>query len=56
MDDEGLKEASAAAAVKIAKSAGGASPEIKAAMEKVLAASKNDGTRKGAEEILKKAK
>ncbi|MCX5684370.1 MAG: HEAT repeat domain-containing protein [Planctomycetota bacterium] len=57
MADEGLKEAAAAAAVKIAKSLpGGANAEVKAAMEKVLAASKNDGTRKGAEEILKKAK
>jgi len=56
MADEGLKEAAAAAAVKIAKNVGGAGAEIKAAMEKALAASKNDGTRKAAEEILKKAK
>jgi len=56
MADEGLKEAAAAAAVKIAKNAGGASPEIKAAMEKVLAVSKNGGTRNAAEEILKKQK
>jgi HEAT repeat protein len=57
MADEGLKEAAAAAAVKIAKSLpGGANAEVKAAMEKVLAASKNNGTRKAAEEILKKAK
>lgn len=54
MADEGLKEAAAAAAVKIAKNAAGASAEIKAAMEKVLAASKNDGTRKAAEDIIKK--
>jgi hypothetical protein len=57
MADEGLKEAAAATAVKIAKSLpGGPKAEIKAAMEKVLAASKNDGTRKAAEEIVKKLK
>ena len=57
MADEGLKEAAAATAVKIAKSLpGSANAEVKAAMEKVVAASKNNGTRMAAEEILKKAK
>lgn len=55
--DEGLRETAAATAVKIARNlSGGANAEVKAAMEKVLAASKTDATRKGAEEILKKPK
>jgi HEAT repeat protein len=56
MADEGLKEAAAATSVKIAKNVGGTGPEVKAAMEKVLAVSKNNATRTGAEEILKKPK
>jgi HEAT repeat protein len=57
MADDSLREEAAAAAVKIAKNLpGGPNAEIKAAMEKVLAASKNDGTRKAAEDIIKKMK
>ena len=55
--DEGLKEEVAAAPVKLAKALGGKpKDEIKAAMEKVLATSKNDGTRKDAEDVMKKLK
>jgi HEAT repeat protein len=55
--DETLKEEAAAAAVKIGKSVGGAArAEVKAAMQKVLEVSKNDGTRKDAEGVLRKLK
>jgi HEAT repeat protein len=55
--DEDLKEEASAAAVKIAKALNG-NPKaaIQNAMEKVLAASKNAGTRKDAEDVLKKLK
>ena len=55
--DENLKEEASAAAVKIAKALNG-NPKaaIQNAMEKVLAASKNAGTRKDAEDVLKKLK
>jgi len=57
MADDSLREEASAAAVKIAKNLpGGPNAEIKAAMEKVLAVSKNDGTRKAAEDIIKKMK
>jgi HEAT repeat protein len=55
--DENLKEEASAAAVKIAKALNGnPKPAIRDAMEKVLAASKNAGTRKDAEDVLKKLK
>lgn len=55
--DENLKEEASAAAVKIAKALNG-NPKaaIQSAMEKVLAASKNAGTKKDAEGVLKKLK
>jgi HEAT repeat protein len=55
--DENLKEEASAAAVKIAKALNG-NPKaaIRDAMEKVLAASKNAGTRKDAQDVLKKLK
>ena len=55
--DAALKEEAAAAAVKIAKNLGGNPKDrIKAAMGKVLEVTKNDGTRKDAEQVLQKVK
>jgi HEAT repeat protein len=57
MADEALKEEAAAAAVKIAKGLGAAAKEdVKAAMQKVLEVSKNDGIRAEAERLLAKLK
>jgi HEAT repeat protein len=55
--DEALKEEAAAAAVKVAQNLGAnVKDEVKAAMQSVLEVSKNAGTRKDAQAVLRKLK
>jgi HEAT repeat protein len=55
MDEAGVKEEAASAAVKIAKKLGGRLPaEVKDAMEKALTVTKNDRVKKDAQDVLKK--
>jgi HEAT repeat protein len=57
LSDEALKEEAAAATVKIVKALGGQpKDEIKAALQKVLGVSKNEGTLKDARQALQKVK
>jgi HEAT repeat protein len=55
MDEQGVKEEAASAAVKIAKAMGNRlAPEVADAMEKAITVTKNDRVKKDAQDVLKK--
>jgi hypothetical protein len=55
MDEQGVKEEAASAAVKIAKAMGNRlPPEVADAMEKAITVTKNDRVKKDAQDVLKK--
>jgi hypothetical protein len=55
MDEQGVKEEAASAAVKIAKALGNRlPPEVADAMEKAITVTKNDRVKKDAQDVLKK--